>query len=242
MSPVVQDHNVEDAERQRLQAQYAEIATLAGGLAHEIRNPLSTISLNLELLVEEVETSDQPRDRRMLRKLLKVQDECRHLNEILNAFLQFARAGQLHLEVSDLNAIVREFIDFFRPTAAERGIEISPHLSSDLPGVRLDASLMRQVLQNLAQNALQAMPSGGLLELQTFARDGRVVLEIIDTGHGMDEKTRARLFQVFFSTRAGGSGLGLPTVRKIVEAHHGTITCESEAGKGTRFSISLPAS
>ncbi len=231
---------VEDQERQRLLAQYAEIASLAGGLAHEIRNPLSTITLNLELLIEDVEASETPRDRRMLGKLRKVQAECGHLNDIVNAFLQFARAGEIQLVDADLNSVVRDFVDFYRPTAAEHRIDISPHLEANLPPVRLDRSLMRQVLQNLAQNALQAMPSGGLLELQTFSRDSKVRLEFIDTGTGMEEKTRSKLFHVFYSTKPNGSGLGLPTVRKIVEAHGGTITCESELGKGTRFSIALP--
>jgi signal transduction histidine kinase len=113
-------------------------------------------------------------------------------------------------------------------------------LGGDLPLVALDAALMRQVLLNLALNAVQAMLSGGLLELQTFARDGRVHLAVIDNGPGMDEKTRARLFEVFFSTKPNGNGLGLPTVRKIVDSHHGSITCESEVGRGTRFTISLP--
>lgn len=232
---------MEDQERQRLLSQYAEIAQLAGGLAHEIRNPLGTMKLNLELLVEDVQDSDAVRDRRMLTKLRKVQAECEHLNEILDAFLQFSRAGELQLVDSELNNVVREFIDFYRPTAAEHKVDISPHLESNLPLVQLDRSLMKQVLQNLAQNAIQAMPSGGLLELQTYQRDGRVRLEFIDTGHGMDEKTRSKLFQVFFSTKPTGSGLGLPTVRKIVEAHNGTISCESALGKGTRFSIALPA-
>lgn len=232
---------MDDQERQRLVDLYSEIAALAGGLAHEIRNPLSTMSLNLDLLGEELEESDNPRDQKMLKRIHKVQSECQHLNEILNAFLQFARVGELELVEADLNAVVRDFVDFYQPTAREHGIEISPHLESNLPTVKLDQSLMRQVLMNLAQNAQQAMPGGGLLELQTFARDGRVRLEFIDTGEGMDEATRSKLFDVFFSTKQDGSGLGLPTVRKIVQAHRGTISCESERGKGTRFSIALPA-
>ena len=231
---------MEDPERQHLLSQYAEIASLAGGLAHEIRNPLSTISLNLELLIEDVQDSETPRDRRILTKLKKVQHECLHLNDILNAFLQFARAGEIQLVDWDLNAVVRDFVDFYRPTADDNRIDVSPHLESNLPMVGLDRSLLRQVLLNLAQNAQQAMPTGGLLELQTFFRDGRVHLEFIDTGHGMNERALSKLFEVFFSTKPNGSGLGLPTVRKIVEAHGGTITCESEVGKGTRFSIALP--
>ena len=225
----------------RLEARYAEIATLAGGLAHEIRNPLSTIGMNLELMAEDLAEADTPRDRRLLGKVQLVQRECQHLEDILNAFLQFARAGELDLSETDLNELVEEFIRFYRPQADEHGIEISPHLEADLPAVRIDPSLTRQVLMNLALNAQHAMPDGGLLELQTYCRNGRVHLEFIDNGAGMDEHTRAKAFQAFFSTRSGGSGLGLPTVRKIVEAHGGTITCDSEPGRGTRFAIALPA-
>ena len=230
----------ENDERQRLQRQYAEIATLAGGLAHEIKNPLSTMSMLLELLAEDLDGAEAQRERRMLTKVQTMQKECRHLEDILNAFLKFARVGEITLTPTDLNFVVTEFIDFFAAEAKEHRVEISPHLDSDLPRVSLDVALMRQVLLNLALNAQQAMPSGGLLELQTFARDGRVHLAVIDNGQGMDEKTRSRLFEVFFSTKPSGNGLGLPTVRKIVDAHRGTITCESELGRGTRFTISLP--
>lgn len=199
------------------------------------------MGLNVELLIEELGDCETPRDWRMLKKLERIQQECTNLDGILSAFLQFARVGELELEQADLNAVVNEFVDFYRPTTNEHGVEISPHLESNLPAVKLDRSLFRQVLLNLARNAIQAMPDGGQLELQTLVRDDSVVLEIIDTGQGMDEKTRSKLFQIFFSTKPNGSGLGLPTVRKIVESHNGTITCESEPGRGTRFSIDLPA-
>jgi two-component system, NtrC family, sensor histidine kinase HydH len=229
-----------DDERQQLLAQFREIASLAGGLAHEIRNPLSTISLNLDLLAEELKQAESPRDRRMLNKILTVQAECRQLRSILDAFLQFARVGELRLQTGDLNDLVREFVNFYQPDAAEHGVEISPHLDPDLPQIPLDEQLMRQVLMNLARNAQQAMPDGGLLELQTYRNGEAVCLEVIDNGRGMDERTRNRMFQAFFSTRAAGSGLGLPTVKKIVEAHGGTIVCDSEPGQGTRFHIRLP--
>jgi two-component system sensor histidine kinase HydH len=96
------------------------------------------------------------------------------------------------------------------------------------------------VLMNLTQNAVQSMPDGGHVELQTHVQDGHVILQVIDNGPGMTEQTKSKLFQVFFSTKASGSGLGLSTVRKIVEAHDGKIACESETGKGTRFSVSIP--
>ncbi|MGH7199956.1 MAG: sensor histidine kinase [Planctomycetaceae bacterium] len=235
------DASLDVQERERLQARYAEIATLAGGLAHEIRNPLSTISLNLDLIVEDLQDADAPRDQRILRKIQTVKRECGRLEGVLSAFLQFARVGELELVETGLNDVVREFIDFYRPQAEEHAIEIRPHLCADLPRVRLDEPLIRQVLMNLALNAQQAMPGGGLLEVQTFVRDGSVHLELIDTGGGMDEHVRCRAFQAFFSTRPAGSGLGLPTVRKIIEAHGGEIHCDSEPARGTRFTIVLPA-
>lgn len=231
-----------DHERQRLRDQYAEIAALAGGLAHEIRNPLSTISMNLELMAEDVNDlgSESPHARRLLTKVTSVRSECERLEAILNDFLQFASAGELFLKPQDLNAVVGDFIDFFRAEAEEAGIDLSWHPGTDLPEVNLDEKLFRQVLQNLAQNAQQAMSDGGVLEIQTSLRDGQVLLELIDNGCGMDERTTGRMFQAFYSNKAGGNGLGLPTVRKIVEAHRGEIACDSEVGQGTRFTISLP--
>ena len=139
-----------------------------------------------------------------------------------------------------LNEAVREYLDFLKPVAAEQNVEVRSHLDASLPEIPLDASLFRQVLSNLGRNALQAMPEGGTLECITTERDGGVVLEVIDTGNGMDDATRERMFQAFFSTRSEGSGLGLPTVRRIIESHDGTITCDSEPGQGTRFTIWLP--
>ena len=222
-------------------SQYSELASLAGRLAHEIKNPLSTIGLNLELLAEELDAPQSPREHRMLKKVQSVQRECGHLGQILEAFLQFTRAGEPDFEACELNGVVSEFLDFFRPTAAAAGIDVSPHLAANLPPVRLDRRLVRQVLLNLALNAQQAMPHGGLLELQTSTGDGCAELRVIDNGCGMDDRTLEKMWQAFYSRKAGGSGLGLPTVRKIIEAHGGTIDCESAVGQGTRFTIRLPA-
>lgn len=229
-------------ERERLQAQNTELATLAGGLAHEIRNPLSTIRMNLELLSEDLGDHDSGNARRMLNRVDKLQAECLNLEGVLNAFLQFAKAGQLSLRVGSLNDEVDDFLNFLTAEAQETNVELRPHLDANLPPVRMDKALIRQVLSNLARNALQAMPNGGTLEFITMVRNGDIVLEVIDTGEGMDTRTVEHMFQAFFSTRSGGSGLGLPTVRRIIEAHGGTIACDSEPGRGTRFTLVLPDS
>lgn len=227
-------------EREQFRQQYNEIASLAGGLAHEIRNPLSTIRMNLDLLAEDLQTIEGPLRQRMLSKMDRIQNEAHHLEEVLDAFLLFVRAGELELADEDLSRIVEEFVRFYEPEAAGRNIAVSRHLSAELPTVRVDRSLIRQVLMNLVRNAQQAMPEGGTLEVQTYRRGDQVCLDVIDSGCGMDETARRRMFQAFFSTRPGGSGLGLPTVRKIVEAHAGSVVCESEPGRGSRFSLCFP--
>ena len=228
------------------QSDYAEIATLAGGFAHEIRNPLSTIKLNIDLLVEDLHDAGSTRDRRMATKLERVQRECVHLEQVVNAFLQFARSNLVTAQPTDVTAEVADFLAGFEAEAAAASIELSPHLSADLPPVALDPSLFRQVLTNLFRNARQAMPDGGTIEVATHAEADGVRIEVIDTGCGMTAEQRSRMFEAFYSTKTsdkkdGGTGLGLPTVRKIVEAHGGRIACDSDPGRGTRFVITLPA-
>jgi signal transduction histidine kinase len=237
MSPGVPTN---DETNRRLREQYEEIARLAGALAHEIKNPLSTIQLNMELLAEDFRESDSARDRRALRKVEVVQAECRRLQNILDDFLNFAKVRRLCLQPSDLNEQVRRVLDFFRPKAAEAGIEVVDYLAGDLPTVLLDRESFHGALLNLVLNAEQAMPNGGQLVLRTYATADGVAVDLIDTGCGMDEKTRVHVFDAFFSTKRGGSGLGLPTARKIIEAHGGAIALQSELGRGTKFTVGLP--
>ncbi len=225
---------------QRLVDQYTEIARLAGGLAHEIKNPLSTIWLNMELLAEDFGEADSPRDRRALGKVNVVQRECQRLQDLLDDFLNFAKAHRLNLRPSDLNVQVKEMLDFFRPKATEARIEVVDYLATDLPTVLLDREAFHGALLNLVLNAEQAMPDGGQLVVRTYGTADGVALDLIDTGCGMDEKTRAQIFDAFFSTKRGGSGLGLPTTRKIIEAHGGRIVLQSELGHGSQFTIKLP--
>jgi two-component system sensor histidine kinase HydH len=232
--------NAPAPDHQRLADQYTEIAQLAGGLAHEIKNPLSTIRMNMELLGEDLRESDSPADRRALRKVELVQRECQRLQDLLDNFLSFAKAHRLRREPSELNAVVRRVLDFYRPKAAEAKIEILEFLAGDLPRVSLDAEAFHGALLNLILNAEQAMPGGGQLVVRTYDTPSGVALDLIDTGCGMDEKTLARVFETFYSTKRGGSGLGLPTARKIIEGLGGQIELQSAPGRGTQVTIALP--
>lgn len=225
---------------QKLIAQYTEIAQLAGGLAHEIKNPLSTICLNMELLAEDFANAQTPRDRRAVAKIAVVQQECQRLQNLLDNFLNFAKVRTVRFEASDLNQQVRAVLDFFGPKTAESGIEIVAYLDPDLPSVVLDRESFHGALINLVLNAVQAMPDGGQLVVRTNATATGVALELIDTGCGMDAKTAGQIFEAFFSTKPGGSGLGLPTTRKIIEAHGGRISVQSEVARGTKFTVELP--
>jgi signal transduction histidine kinase len=229
-----------EQSRQDLVDKYTEIARLAGALAHEIKNPLSTISLNMELLVEDLRDSDSPRDRRAMRKIKLVQRECRRLQDLLDNFLSFTKVRSLKLEPSDLNVQVTQVLDFFRPKAQETGIEVIDYFTTDLPMVLLDRENFHGALLNLVLNAQQAMPGGGQLVVRTYGTPDGVALDLIDTGCGIDENTRSHVFDAFFSTKSGGSGLGLPTARKIIEAHGGSISMQSEVGRGTQFTVTLP--
>ncbi len=213
---------------------------MAGALAHEIKNPLSTIRLNMELLAEDFTDSETPRDRRALAKISVVERECLRLQTLLDDFLNFAKLRSLRLEPSDLNEQIMRLLEFFGPKAKEAGIEVVCYLDPDLPSVVLDRETFQAALLNLVLNAQQAMADGGQLVLRTRPTPTGVALDLIDTGCGMDEKTQQRIFQAFYSTKPGGSGLGLPTTRKIVEAHGGQISLQSEIGKGTQFTIELP--
>ena len=236
---VAADVTTAEANR-RLVEQYQEISALAGGLAHEIKNPLSTIRLNMELLGEDFADPNTPRDRRALKKIGVVQRECQRLQDLLENFLNFAKLRRLNLEPTDLNELIQNLLDFFHPQAEAAGIDVLCYLDPDLPGVQVDRETLRAALLNLVLNAEQAMPDGGQLVVRTKAIASGVALELIDTGVGMDQDTMTQIFDAFFSTKTGGTGLGLSLARKIVEAHRGRIVVQSEVGHGTRFTILLP--
>jgi two-component system, NtrC family, sensor histidine kinase HydH len=224
-----------------LQTGYSEVAELAGSFIHEIKNHLSTLQLNLQLLAEDFEEPQSQRERRALERIQRLESECQRLVEVSNDFLRFARIEELDVAPADLVPVIEELVDFFTPTARQARIEIKSYLPADLPAVRLDREMFKQALLNLMLNAEQAMPEGGEITLQAAREPGAVLLHVIDTGQGMSPDVLSRVFRPFFSTKPGGTGLGLPTARKIIAAHGGELSVQSELGRGTKFTIRLPA-
>jgi two-component system, NtrC family, sensor histidine kinase HydH len=222
-------------------ADYAELAELAGGFIHEIKNHLGTLGLNFQLLAEDFQDPQSQRERRALERIGRLQAEVQRLVDVSNDFLRFARVANLQLKPDNLIGVVEEMVDFFAPTARQANIDIKVYLPADLPPVALDRDLFKQALLNLLLNAEQAMPDGGELTIQAMRDNDHVTLSLIDTGNGMTPEVLAKVFKPFFSTKPGGSGLGLPTTKKIVAAHGGTIDAQSEVGRGTKFTIRLPA-
>ncbi|MBX9580861.1 MAG: two-component sensor histidine kinase [Gemmataceae bacterium] len=219
-----------------------DLGELAGGFIHDLKNHLGTLSLNLQLLAEDFESPQTPRERKALDRVNRLHAECQKLADLANDFLRFARAQNPDLRPAALGDVVDRLIEFLAPTARQAGIEVQWFPAPGLPPVRLDRDLFEQALLNLMLNAEQAMPDGGTLTLVGRAdADGWVSLDVIDTGDGMGPEVLAKAFRPFHTTKKGGHGLGLATARRVVEAHGGSIDCQSEPGRGTKFTIRLPA-
>jgi signal transduction histidine kinase len=234
------DELPQTADIDDLRVQYAELAELFGSLAHEIKNPLSVIRMNMELLAEDFADPQTPKERRALAKIEMVTRQCTRLENLLNDFLRFSRLRNLELRLGSLNEQIERVLDLFEPQCREQGIEVQRYLDPDLPTVKLDPETVQAALVNLVKNAIEAMPHGGQLLAHTGLTRTGVALDLIDTGCGMDEKTAMKMFEAFYTTKNGGSGLGLPTARKIIEAHGGRIDVHSEAGRGTKFTLEFP--
>ena len=211
-----------------------------GGLTHEINNPLSTIKLNLKLLAEDFADIDDDRCRRNLNRLHRLQDEVQRLQEFLKEFRKYVGNQQLCEAEVDIRRIVDELTDFYRPQAESSHVVLRSALPETPVTCRIDAGLIKQAILNLIINAAQAMSDGGELLLRLSADAGRAVLEVIDTGPGIEPELRKKIFEPYYSTTPSGTGLGLPTARRIIRRHDGDIRLDSEPGKGTRFVITLP--
>lgn len=241
-----------DAEHAR------DVGALTAGLAHEIRNPLSTIGLNARLLREGVD--DLPNDRpaddadraALVRRVDGLAREAERLADILSEFLEYA--GELHLEPvdTDLNTLAEELWDFFLPQAEQAGVRLRVEPAPAPARARLDAPHVKQAVLNLLLNAVQAMsgpaqPEARRPELivrvvRIAGRPAdRVALHVIDTGPGIPADARERIFEPYFTTRHGGTGLGLPTARRVIEALGGTLELHTDPDKGTDFALIFPA-
>lgn len=228
----------------------AFLVRLADGLAHEIKNPLSTMSINLALLQEDWERAGAsrhpdgpvrtPREERSLKRIKTLQREVHRLEHILDDFLHYARGGVVNRRPEDLGRIVRELVEFVEPEDERIGIRHHVDLPIGLPLVLVDEARIKQAVLNLLVNARQAMPDGGELLVRLGRVGNQVELSITDTGLGMSPETLARCFEEYWSDKPGGTGLGLPTTRRIIEEHGGTITAISEVGRGSSFSVLLP--
>ncbi|MFO0867663.1 MAG: ATP-binding protein [Pirellulales bacterium] len=227
-------------ETARLLVQYGELAELAGALAHEIKNPLSVIRMQMDLLAEDFAQGETPRERRALQKIAMVSRQCTRLENLLRDFLHFARLRQLELRPASLNELLTRVLDFFAAQAREGGVEIVRYLDPNLPAVLLHPETLEAALVNLVKNALEAMPDGGQLMVRTRVSRTGVAVDMIDSGCGMDEKTLFKMFDAFYSTKTNGTGLGLPTAKKIIEAHGGIIDVQSAPGLGTKFTLEFP--
>lgn len=222
-------------ERERLAAMGATAAVLA----HEIANPLNGISTTVQLLERHVLQQKEGQDEMVLATLRDVRTEISRLGALLHDFRSLSRPQKLNLQPTDLMALVTEFLSVEEPQYAERGIRVQLDFSADLPLVAVDGHKLKQAFLNLCKNALEAMqPDGGILTLEGRNGGDQVILEIRDTGIGIPQGVD--IFELFTTTKAHGTGLGLAIVRQIISAHGGTITCESEPGKGTTFRLTLP--
>lgn len=221
--------------------QVIEISTLAGGLAHEIRNPLSTLNLNLQLLREDLTHPGRPVEPRTLARLDALEQEIRRLQAILDDFLRFAGKYEVRLEVRPINPIVEEAVAFYAARLQQAAVQVRTRFAEGLPAVAVDAGRLKQALSNLFLNAEAAMPRGGELMISTEAERRGVRIHVTDTGAGIPQEHLDKIFEPYYSTRPGGTGLGLPTVRRIIREHGAAIEVHSEVGRGTRFTIHLPA-
>lgn len=220
----------------------ATIGRMSSQVAHEVRNPLQSIGLNAELLEEEVlELGDTEARQEALGLLRAIQTEVERLAEVTEDYLRLARMPSPERQPEQLNDIVDALLSFSAEELARAGIEVVTELEPGLPLLQLDENQLRQALLNLVRNSREAMDGGGRLELRTARTSDGVELRLRDTGSGIPDQARAHIFEPFFSTKRGGTGLGLAMTQSIVEAHGGSIDCDSVVGEGTSFVIRLPA-
>lgn len=219
----------------------AYVGTLASGLAHEIRNPLNAMNMNVQMLEEESQGKILEDGGEFEELLSGIKGEITRLERLVNNFLTYARPQKLSLAESDLNAAVNDVVRFLKAEIEQKKIDLELNLDPFLPRVEMDEQQIKQALMNIMINSKQALKEGGKISISTrMGSEGKTIIKIEDNGPGIPQEMKNKIFDIFFSTRGGGTGLGLPIAQKIMEMHGGWIELWSEPERGTHFTIYLP--
>jgi len=219
-----------------LAARLAALGKLTSGVAHEVKNPLNAMVLQVEILKAKLRDQGEA----VQPQLETLSHEVRRLDRVVKTFLDFTRPVELHPAPTDLEALIREVFTLAEPQARENHVQLVLGSNGPLPRLHLDADLIKQALLNLVLNGCQAMPSGGELRVTPHAGPDSVEVEICDHGVGIPPDARSKLFSLFFTTKPGGTGVGLAMAYRIIQLHNGSIDFSSEVDRGTVFKVSLP--
>ncbi len=212
------------------------LGTLAGGLVHEIKNPLSTLSINLTLLKEDLAAAQAGPT--MLKRVDRIEAEVQRLDTLLEEFLRFSGIRHLDRAPHDFARVIAELVEFLRPGFERDGVTLTAEVEPVI--VRADIGLLKQALLNLLLNAKQSIDGDGSVEILGRRDGSRLRLEIRDNGSGIKPDELDRVFEVYYSASKEGSGLGLPIARRVAEEHGGTLELESVVGSGTIVTVTLP--
>lgn len=241
---VLTSHDIterKELEHQLLQSErLATIGEMSAKVAHEIRNPLSSISLNTELLYDEISNDNGERKSDAENLIQSILNEVDTLTAISDEYLQFARFPKLETRPASINEVLIELTKFFNKEIVQRCISLKENYAPDLPQILLDTKQIKQAFLNILKNSFESMPEGGELSITTRLKDENVEVKITDTGSGINRSDIRRVFDPFYSTKVKGTGLGLALTMKTVEGHGGDINCESTIAKGTTMIISFP--
>lgn len=226
------------ARERRLQLErMTAMQTMTAGIAHEVRNPLNAAKLQLELLERRIRRAGV--DAKVLEPCELAQKEIQRLTDLLNDFLAFARPPQPNMEDHDVAAIVRRVVELERSTARQHGAHLDLVVVPDHLAARVDAAKLTQLMLNLIRNAIEAVAPGGHVAVELVPDDSVFRFIVQDDGPGMPEDVRGRIYEPFFSTKEGGTGLGMSIVHSLVSLHGGTITLDT-GPRGTRFTVRIP--
>jgi len=215
----------------------AALGRITAGVAHEVKNPLNSMRLWLENLKESL--PDEP-DSGSQQAVQVLDKEIDRLDAVVKRFLDFTRPMDVRLEATQLADVLKEVVEVAKPQLLKAKIHVAQLLPIDVPEVYVDRALLKQALLNLVLNAVEAMPTGGQLRMMLSRRGEMAEITVGDTGRGIPLENRQKIFQLFFTTRPGGSGIGLASTFRIVQLHNGSIDFTSEVGRGTTFRIELP--